>query len=888
MSWRGTSSNPEARKNMSLYPRLDGTIKDAMDGDWVHNLRDERASPMIVLEDGRHAYREEPVQLLDGRYYLITAWYEKASRLYGWGKRCVPNQRCKTLKLSGEEEISFPALDIDRNGPGVAQQGYSKVSRDREGDEDEEKFNSICPLRKRANGRPMYSIFLKVFLDDLSGVRSKRWDIHHGLYFQNANMSKSHLSSDASIKLFSATPSASAGEMMEVFLEELCDLREGFECLDQSTNAKILVRPTLAVVICDNPMAAELVGIVGMRGNCPCRACRVGGTLAEKKTEDGLLALMQPGDVRTSGSIKANLLRQINKSARGMVTATADIIPATGCSDPWTTSACLELQDAHAESREAKGTISREVKAEMEEIISEKPWPALLDYPSKSHIVSRLCRWKFYHVVQLGVVKYLTRATMDKLSEKEKIKLGGLLSAADVDGLGLDAKVRGGYCIRHAQSLNGKDFRALLQTMPTISATLFASGDNEEDIQLLLDAWLAAARLAAALYIESIDRSQLESFTDHVREMVKHFFHSLSLALPELIPNKPKLHLLIHVDAHLKAFGPLSALSAEHFEAFNSIVRAACVVSNRQIPSRDIANRLTSQQDLRHILSGGRLAAGEQAGWDLRIFLESKAGQLLLKMFGVRTKKHTREEGAVELLKGATFHEGFLAKNNRAGKWRRGGGADLTDLDRSRTYIRVKSFVAHGSNDIVQPGSCVLVKTSIKRTEPRRTDATASSTDLFLVENIFHTQGPTKSVILEGTPLWKTLKQDQDDDLLHMECGPEEEDVLIDGVMVTAIVNVQHDCIRARCKLRRTRAAPNQKRTHLGVTLDIKHSKLGIYKTSHAQLRSGHILWRHIDVDEDLQLQDIAKTTSNALKEKAEEKKQAQKGKKRKRGASGT
>ncbi|CAD6903878.1 unnamed protein product [Tilletia controversa] len=195
-------------------------------------------------------------------------------------------------------------------------------------------------------------------------------------------MFKSYLSQDASIKLFSASPAASAGEMMEIFLEELCQLRDGFECVDRSTGGKILVRPTLAIITCDNPMAAELAGLVGMRGSCPCRACRVEGTVAYKNEEKGLLELMTPGVVRTVKGIKASLLRQINMSARGHISATADIIPETGVSDPWTTSACLELQAAHAESREAKCVISREVKAEMEEVIADSPWPALLDYPS--------------------------------------------------------------------------------------------------------------------------------------------------------------------------------------------------------------------------------------------------------------------------------------------------------------------------------------------------------------------------------------------------------------------------------------------------------------------------------------------------------------------------
>ncbi|CAD6892274.1 unnamed protein product [Tilletia caries] len=469
-------SNPEARQRMTLYPRRDVEIKDLMDGDWVHSLRDERAAPMVRLRDGRHAFREEPVQLNDNRFILVSAWYQIGDRTYGLGTTCSPDEHVPhCLRVRSTQEVSFATSDIGRTGVEVAQGGYTHVFAHAAHTPPK---SSIALLRHEAKGREVFTVFLRAFIDDLSGAKSKRWDVHHALYFQSANLSTDHLGRDVSMKLFSATPSASAGEIMEEFTLELSKLRQGIDCLDGQTGRRILVRPTLAVVICDNPMAAELVGL--------------------------------PGEPRTSKHTKSNLVKQTRLSAHGRVTAPEDNIRESGSSDAWTSQVCDELRKLHVKSKQPRDVLTAGLRSALHDAIEDRPWAALLDVQDFNPALQ--LPLELLHVVLLGFAKYLMRATIAELEPSDKIQLAAWLGDANVEGLGLDSKVRGGYMMRHSLSLNGKDFRAMLQIIPSALPKFLESGEHSRTLRNLTEAWIAAARLAAALYVSSIRRSKQNEY----------------------------------------------------------------------------------------------------------------------------------------------------------------------------------------------------------------------------------------------------------------------------------------------------------------------------------------------------------------------------------------
>ncbi|KAL9938883.1 hypothetical protein V8E36_002602 [Tilletia maclaganii] len=588
-------ANPLIRPKLQQYPRRGAEIRSYQDAEKAGEHPKCRAS-MIELGPGRHAYVEEVVQHTNG-YALIERWFEA-----GDGSM---HAQARDVALNGpsffvlDDHVNLAVKDILKTMPELETE-VSAVKVIKDGT----LQCMLNPLRNAAQGRMVYNIPLFAFIDDLSGNRSKRWNKHLACSVQNAAICAEALGADATIRLFAATDDGTAQELTEALVNELEGLQaRGVVCWDTVREETVLVYAHLAAIIADNPQAAELASNIGMKGNYPCRTCEAGGTAGDRATAEGLVKLTQPGPARTIDGLKRSLALQIQKAGSGVVGAWSLEASRLGVKDKLTSSVCERLveeyktrmTDEDADKTEALDEVGIVRSAILDD---GRIWNPLFRLEGVTGFdVTRDIPCEILHTILLGPVKYLARRTLKHMTAEDKTKLAQWLSAASTVGISDGERLRGSYMIKHIQSLVGKDFRRLAQTMHWALQQVKV----DEPVRA---AWKALGELAAAMYSPVLYRGTMDEWKLHLRSTLQQFHLECAAVIPDALSNRPKMHLLCHAISDMERFGPLPNVSAERFESFNAIVREASVHSNRRNPSRDIARRVGDEEIIRDLISG--------------------------------------------------------------------------------------------------------------------------------------------------------------------------------------------------------------------------------------------------------------------------------------------
>lgn len=71
------------------------------------------------------------------------------------------------------------------------------------------------PLREKAGSRLVYSIPLAVFIDDVSGNKSKQWNKHFSCYMSNGALPRTKLENEFHVRFVATFPFASPLEIMQ-------------------------------------------------------------------------------------------------------------------------------------------------------------------------------------------------------------------------------------------------------------------------------------------------------------------------------------------------------------------------------------------------------------------------------------------------------------------------------------------------------------------------------------------------------------------------------------------------------------------------------------------------------------------------------------------------
>ncbi|KAJ7494095.1 hypothetical protein FB451DRAFT_1336039 [Mycena latifolia] len=323
----------------------------------------------------------------------------------------------------------------------------------------------------------VYSIPLAVFIDDVSGNKSKQWNKHFSCYMSNGALPRTKLEQEFHVRFVATSPFASPLEIMQgvrASIEET--FAEPVVAWDCEAKEEVLLRPYSLLFAGDNPMHAELCSCAGLNTNFFCRTCKAGGTREWKQSNEEA--------VRASG-VKDALAQPI-----------IDLLVKMG-------------QDL----RKANPDGTSRSPDEVQTILTEE----LKKHQQKGEGIDmhKDTPTEILHTILLGVVKYYWGQTIWLLEKGQdfplfQTRLNSMLS----EGLNVP-KIQGDYMCQYRGGLIGKHFKTLSQIMAFAVQDLVPPD--------VLEAWLILGRLTVLLWHTEID--DIKTYTVELERCIDDFIN---------------------------------------------------------------------------------------------------------------------------------------------------------------------------------------------------------------------------------------------------------------------------------------------------------------------------------------------------------------------------
>ncbi|EFI26599.1 hypothetical protein CC1G_15371 [Coprinopsis cinerea okayama7 len=610
-------ANPTVRAQMEFYPeKLDGQpmSRASQAQRWLEEMDGDYLTPMY-RKGGRDFYVFEPTLLDNGsvvmptRFFRMgssnTMWFDAwpvtpLSGQNGWlvDEEHSYSLHVQELSLSGDDLWSGALLGVHlppiRN---LLMKSYEDAR---------EPFKPwdrpfLNPWRLKAGGRRVFSYPMWLYCDDTSGNRSKKWNEHNSFLMVSACLPREAAHREVNVHFLCTSNAAPPLEMMEGIVEDIeSSQKDGIWVYDSVLHEMVLVVVWVLALLGDNPMQSEFACHAGLRSKFFCRVCWVKGKDTDdmeelivgggrSETEDGLiervLRFMKVGRKRTrEQSLETTQEMLDNVVLLETQKKNNDLRVKTGVKDTF-----LNFFLDKIEQRRKNITDVEERENVTARVLNTMPRNVFNLNPHQDTPVEIL------HVVLLGYVKYFWRDAIDRLSDPQKVTLKHRLSSLDLSGLDPAASsLRGQTLVQYAGSLVGRDFQLIQQV------AIFALYDLLDE--RILSTWAALSALIPYLWQPQID--DLEAYLIDLQDAIDHFLECTAHWTPRWF-NKPKFHLLLHLPAHIRRFGPAILFATEVFESFNAVIRAWSIHSNRLAPSRDIAMHAAHLARIRHFLSGG-------------------------------------------------------------------------------------------------------------------------------------------------------------------------------------------------------------------------------------------------------------------------------------------
>ncbi|KAL4065827.1 hypothetical protein J3A83DRAFT_4098845, partial [Scleroderma citrinum] len=257
-------ANPISWKGMTFYPKDLGTQwHQVWHGDkMVSDVLDDLLTANVMY------YVDELVKCAGGSFFLPKRWVISSGEMFAIGHSVNDAPNGFIVK---EETLTCLLVSL-------FVENYLSVV---------EKNAGVCPPFT-CNDHLIYSVPIIVFIDDISGNKSKQWNKHFSCYMSNGALPHEKLDQEFHVHFVATSPSASPLEVTQRVhkaIEKAFD--EPIASWDCKLKEEVLLWLFGLFFAGNNPMHAELSSFIGLNSNYFCQTCKVGGTQKHKQTDTG-------------------------------------------------------------------------------------------------------------------------------------------------------------------------------------------------------------------------------------------------------------------------------------------------------------------------------------------------------------------------------------------------------------------------------------------------------------------------------------------------------------------------------------------------------------------------------------------------------------------------
>ncbi|KAJ7048004.1 hypothetical protein C8F01DRAFT_1008807 [Mycena amicta] len=599
-------ANPLVAPHLHLYPEevKKGPISERWQAERAVDYTADQLTPMFT--DGkRRWWINELAQLNDGQFVIPQTWIVRDGKLTSDAYKVSRAEGNMWDCIGDQVQICAEDLELDFDDI-LAQYGPDLVWTDR-------SHSSISPMpnsqRALSGDRDLYVVGVSIWIDDVSGNKSKQYYKFIVMLGQNTAIPGQLLKQEFHIHFMAASPNTTTAEY-SALLRDFIRSTETNPIIAYNAHTQREAAVILRVVdeVADNPQQSEEAShMISASANFPCRKCKWGGSKKQKETAKTYHECHECGVARTAEEIRTELQKQLRMATNGNAAAIEAEQKASGTKDKltqyWIERVLAHVQALVAENPgRSKDDVAAEAWTWLQEQAGDKMNPLLditgLD-PARDTPVEIL------HTILLGVIKYVWHHLHTRQwSDANRQLLAIRLQSTDISSMKIPP-VRGAYMIQYRNNLIGKHYKTIMQTLA------FHVHDicTPEQFQLIK----ASADLGARVWVSTID--DMETYIKELKVAVANVLDAWDAVDPLRIIVKIKLHLLPHLPDDVRRFGPPVRFSTETQEGYNAVFRMCSINSNNQAPSRDIATKFASLNTVKHLLCGGLWWSSSRGEW---------------------------------------------------------------------------------------------------------------------------------------------------------------------------------------------------------------------------------------------------------------------------------